>query len=643
MSTVKKNIDYSKIVEKILPEIYELTKLGYWDGIKAITYEKWFFELFDKTSYKENWNQFLSIEMDYYYYKSKGWFSSFILLWFYLHFDQRHLFAYSEYDFQPDQREDALKLVKTLIKHESAINNPHFLYCLGIYHTLTKNYPESERNFNEAYKYFGDKAPITFYCDWGKVLYELKDYKSGDSKFEIASNIAPDKWWIYDSWADSLFKFNKTDKLSEMEAKALSLNTPDPQLYENMAFRTILSNIEYDELLIEITPYLMRHKIAIPDHYKRVCKRLLDKKEYYKAKEAIQEALTNNPNCPELNSYLAKTYYYTMDEDLAIEKFKLSYELDYKNILQLLDKEHFEMWKKLIERIYYINPEDQQIALAFISSIKAYRKNDPQLSKYREYKQWAIELAEDGEYRQAIRVLVEFLNKVKKGSFMQIKDSWKLIDEYVLHLDEVMISSIQDDIKNAKLLKPIQIIDEEHLGSTQFLCHGIITEIIKDSRINFPALMDLIGISNVEIPSDTKKPNNQLIKDKIVLTPKHRIGNKHKNEIIYVNNDGEANKKQGAGNSPFDLLYYLGWLKNNSKVGIEKGAVLTDKQKSKLCPNHSKHKRFDSVWANGDKDQLDKMKSIINKYFDFELIIIKNSKFSINDGLIIDLKPYPSK
>ena len=155
--------------------------------------------------------------------------------------------------------------------------------------------------------------------------------------------------------------------------------------------------------------------------------------------------------------------------------------------------------------------------------------------------------------------------------------------------------------------------------------------------------MDLIGISNVEIPSDTKKPNNQLIKDKIVLTPKHRIGNKHKNEIIYVNNDGEANKEQGAGNNQFDLLYYLGWLKNNNKVGIEKGAVLTDKQKSKLCPNHSKHKRFVGVWADGDKDQLDKMKSIVNKYFDFELIIIKNSKFSINDGLIIDLKPYPSK
>ena len=138
-------------------------------------------------------------------------------------------------------------------------------------------------------------------------------------------------------------------------------------------------------------------------------------------------------------------------------------------------------------------------------------------------------------------------------------------------------------------------------------------------------------------------PGKEIIRDTITLIPKDRIGNKHKNEIIYVNNDGEANKKQVAGNSPFDLLYYLGWLKINHNVGIEKGAVLTDKQKSKLCPNHSKHKRFDSVWANGDKDQLDKMKSIVNKYFDFELIIIKNSKFSINDGLIIDLKPYPSK
>ena len=114
------------------------------------------------------------------------------------------------------------------------------------------------------------------------------------------------------------------------------------------------------------------------------------------------------------------------------------------------------------------------------------------------------------------------------------------------------------------------------------------------------------------------------------------------NYSIHYNDEGVEVRKKGIGNDPFDLLYYLCWLNENNSPGIKKGDILSDKQKSAIYLKYKFHKRFDGVWADGDKDQIEKKKSIVNNYFNFNLIIKKSTYFCLNDKLSRELKPYPS-
>ena len=498
-------------------------------------------------------------------------------------------------------------------------SNPHFNYMLAQYYMANGLNTQAHKFFTTAEELFNENSSPSFYCDWGTNLFRCSDIELANEKFEKAAKIASDRWWLYSIWAENLSLYGNKEDSMVKDQLALDLEPKNTEFYIKSGYRLIQNTYDYEggiQLLLQKANEIGLDPFTF---YKELGIKLYNNKCFEKAKYILQEALQMNPKSALVNSWYAKSLYYNLQYEDAELKFKEADELDYN---RELDKEHYELW-------YFTLISFDQNKKAMKVSVKLHEVEHPEDEYAEEAEYEEIKDKEINETEKQLRSLFKGFSEIpidRHSKRTQLfRDLATNVSNPLVKLNHINI------IKNMEFHNPIDISKYEY--------SILLNNLQLDTGLSFPSLGELFSL----IQSKSSTPGKEIIRDTITLIPKHRIGNKHKNEIIYVNNDGEANKKQGAGNSAFDLLYYLGWLKINNKIGIEKGDVLTDKQKSKLCPNHSKHKRFHSVWADGEKDQLDKMKSIVNKYFDFELIIIKNSKFSINDGLIIDLKPYPSK
>lgn len=622
---MKKQKNDSFNIDEVLAEVYELTQLGYIDLVPQII--PTIAEEFDKKQYIQNnaIDLLLQDELN----QGSHWISNFIKMWVYLNTDKAFYTYFNDEDYYYFYN----KKLNEMCEIKDEIPNPHHNYFLAIYYFNKEEYFKSAELFQLSENQFTGEISPAFYCDWGRTLFYTKEIKQGMEKFNLATNISPNKWWICNNWSECLNKFNYNRESGEKDQLTLKLNPSDADIYANIAFRFVCNNIDFNESLHNIVIKLIENDLGYVGFYKRLAKRLIDVKEYEKSIIIIKKALMNNYNDFELHSYYAQSLFHLRNMDNARYEFELAFIMDTKNELEEV---HFNLWKGI--------PLSSKTGIEYDTKIPEYKSVDifqPELPYKQNQLIKAQNLIDNNKNEEAINLLFKLYNKSDKIC--------KINKREILRKIANIYGIIGENEKRKYLIK----FDYENILG--FFSQGlnlsnddrnknIIINIINRTKIELPILGKLYSISPPKEPEKTL-----LIKKNLTLLPAQKVYKKHENKLIWIDSFGEEYKKENIGNDPFDFLYYLSWLSENGEIrGMKVGSSMPKDDKKAILDNFINRNRFMFKWTGeeGKESQIAQMarkKSIINNYFKFELILKKGIYYRINPEIIVELSPYPTE
>ena len=598
MNRPKKEIYNYNSTDDLLSEVYELIKIGYHGFVKGIANSSQFLKLFNDESYSLG-NQFISYLF---------WINTPNPLHPTTEFSLPIHKVGSPYPFEHDKFDERLLRI---INNPSLEYDPQSKYLAAQYLCKYGLYNQSLHWFNSVDKYFQKKYFPTFYCDWGEALYKIKDFSLGNEKFHIAIEIAPKKWWIYSHYANCLWNSGFYDESYKCDIKALQLKPNLYDYYIDSGYRYMVHNgVNIEEWI----SYVYNNGRNPVKYYKDIYNQLIIDSEFEKAKEIIELALIKDNNNFEFNRLYANTLYHTLDYEKARIIFLKVIALDHNVQLQSGDM-------RLLERIYkrlhiLINLDDLNLDRYF-------KKNDDLSNLITEI---------DDPHNKLISLNKELINTPED-------QKEKLYSIYTNIASCYYSLKMNDHAKMAISRANSALMDNNIFKiKNRKKTHKILTEIVSKTGIRFPLIEDIFKITT------NNKKNSELNKQLvIVLSPKRPTTGKspHINEISWYNQHGNELQKGDVKNNPFDFLYGIAFLhKKSTRMKIGEG--LSNEQKSEIFPKYKDYKRFYSKALTGDEAQMPKMKSEINKYFNFDFIIQEGIYYTINKDITVELNPYPT-
>tara|TARA_B100000315_G_scaffold214281_1_gene212735 strand:- start:2173 stop:3978 length:1806 start_codon:yes stop_codon:yes gene_type:complete len=510
-----------------------------------------------------------------------------------------------------------------LITHLKVTRHPQQYYLMALYYYNCKLYNKSIELFQNADDQFGEKHSPTFYCDFAAALFSIKDFNRANEKFKLAEKIAPNKWWIYNKWANCLSIHGFTEEAIKKDAQAFNLEPKSEVYFIDQGIRIIKENVNYQDKLDELIASSINFRIDYYNLYKKIGIRFYEDMEYEKAEYILKKGITINDHDWELRSYYAMTLFYKQEFQEALNELNM-----------ILDFYSYEKLDKKVKTIYRY--------LMFFSIARNRKKgenNGNQLSLRNPGKfvslHWSLYFGIGGDL---FTPLAKVIHRMPKDFFWV--DVLLLLLLPILLNVFLIIKILKSLYKGFKItlnfLVNIRLYWNSYFRSKEYISPKL-SLIVNESGLSFPILQDIFNVPLVLAEEATPK------KMVLVLNPKHPQTKKseHINEISWYNQHGNELQKGDVKNNPFDFLYGIASL-HKKGTRIELGKGLSNEQKSEIFPKYKDYKRFYSKSLTGDEAQMPKMKSEINKYFDFDFIIQEGIFYTINKEITVELNPYPT-
>jgi hypothetical protein len=140
------------------------------------------------------------------------------------------------------------------------------------------------------------------------------------------------------------------------------------------------------------------------------------------------------------------------------------------------------------------------------------------------------------------------------------------------------------------------------------------------------------------------KPPHPKYKNRLILTPKYKNGNKSQNTIQYYDKAGNEKVNEIFQDDMFDFIYYIIWLKKKKKSPLHfTHEVSENNRKLILKTEHTFGiKRFRTKWATSqDPDTKRRRYSAVNKKLRDRFLVYEGEKFQLKGGVEYILKDFP--
>jgi hypothetical protein len=398
--------------------------------------------------------------------------------------------------------------------------------------------------------------------------------------------------------------------------------------YYRAGYRIVLNNYPFIKKLKKLSVEALHCNIDQVNLYKTIGIQLFQANKFEKAYLLFNIVIKMKKGSYELHSWYARSLFSILEYDEAEKEFNYASMLD---IHEELDYYHYYYWHKAKYLLGNLKDADKLSQdYRYKNAIKFMKIDD------------AIIIANYIFNNEGAMVAINHLKNVLiktpiEHHFKRIR-LMEEIGEYFRGLGQTSkVNAIKEKISqenNLFLNKSFDFDGKEN--KTKYRSELI--EIKLQTKLKFPILEEIFKIT--PIVNNDSEINKKFI---LILTPKYSQTkkSKHINEIIWFDKFGNKSQIVNSRNNPFDFLYGIASL-HKKGTRIELGKGLSNEQKSEIFPKYKDYKRFYSKSLTGDEAQMPKMKSEINKYFNFDFIIQEGIYYTINKDITVELKPYPT-